>query len=63
MTTDGHLGCNFLKCRHGDKANAVLTAAGYNLRLILNWPRALIHQIFEVILTALSRSPLAYLAS
>jgi len=31
MKTDGHLGRNFLKGRHGDHANAVLTAIGHNL--------------------------------
>ena len=35
--SDGHLGRNYLKGRHGDHANPVLTAAGYNLRLVLRW--------------------------
>jgi len=39
MKTDGHLGRNFLHGRHGDHANAVLTAVGYNFRLILRWLR------------------------
>ena len=63
MKTDGHLRRNFLKGLHGDQANAVLTAAGYNLRLILNWLRALPRENLEAILTALSRSPLANPAS
>jgi IS5 family transposase len=54
MKTDGHLGRNFLKGRHGDQANAVLTAVGYNLRLILNWLRTLLHKILEILLTALN---------
>lgn len=29
MKTDGHLGRSFLKGRHGDQANAELTAVGY----------------------------------
>ena len=33
--TDGHLGRNFLKGRHGDQINAVMSAVGYNFRLIL----------------------------
>ncbi len=37
MKTDGHLGRNFLRGRHGDHANAVLTAVGYNFRVILKW--------------------------
>jgi hypothetical protein len=40
MKTDGHLGRCYLKGRAGDAANAVLTAVGYNLRLILAWLRA-----------------------
>ena len=35
LKTDGHLGRNFLKGRHGDHANAVLSAAGYNCLLLL----------------------------
>jgi len=39
MKSDGHLGRNYLKGRHGDQVNAVLSAIGHNLRLILNWLR------------------------
>ncbi|TAM97770.1 MAG: IS5 family transposase [Rhizobiaceae bacterium] len=42
MKSDGHLGRNYLKGRHGDHANAVLSAVGYNLRLILAWLRQLL---------------------
>jgi transposase, IS5 family len=49
MKTDGHLGRCYLKGRAGDAANVVLTAVGYNLRLILAWLRALLC----LILTAL----------
>ena len=63
LKTDGHLGRNFLKRRLGDQANAVLSAVGYNLRLILNWPRALLRIILEAILDALSPPPLENPAS
>ncbi len=53
LKSDGHLGRNYLKGRHGDQANAVLTAVGYNLRLILNWMRTLLRRILEILLTAL----------
>ena len=49
MKTDGHLGRNFLKGYHGDHANAVLTAVGYNFRLILAWLRILLRLILEII--------------
>jgi IS5 family transposase len=35
MKADGHLGRCHLKGRTGDVANATLTAAGYNFRLVL----------------------------
>jgi len=50
MKTDGHLGRNFLRGRHGNHANAVLTAVGYNSYLILNWLKALLHLILAAIL-------------
>jgi len=42
LKNDGHLGRCFLKGRHGDAANVILSAVGYNLRLILKWLRALL---------------------
>ena len=42
LKEDGHLGRNFLKGRHGDQNNAVLSAIGHNLRLVLNWLRRLL---------------------
>src|SRR5512143_3617510 len=52
MKNDGHLGRCYLKGRDGDAANAILTAVGYNLRLVLAWLRILL----RLILTALLRS-------
>jgi IS5 family transposase len=45
MKSDGHLGRNYLKGRHGDHANAILAAVGYNFRLILKWLRLLVAMI------------------
>ncbi len=50
MKTDGHLGRCHLKGRAGDAANAVLTAVGYNFRLILAWLRALLRLILVALL-------------
>ena len=47
--SDGHLGRNFLKGREGDHINAVMSAVGYNLRLILKWLRKLLHIIIAAI--------------
>jgi transposase, IS5 family len=45
MKTDGHLGRCYLEGRTGDAANAILSAVGYNLRLVLAWLRALLSKI------------------
>ena len=52
LKTDGHLGRNFLKGRHGDHANVLLNAAGYNFRLLLRWLRALLRQIHDALADA-----------
>ena len=40
MKNEGHLGRCWLKGREGDAANIVLSAVGYNYRLVLAWLRA-----------------------
>jgi len=52
MKADGHLGRCHLKGRPGDAANAVLTATGYNLRLVLAWLRILLRVILKTLSTA-----------
>jgi len=52
--TDGHLDRNFLKGRLGDQINAVMSAVGYNFRLILKWLRALLRKIIMKILEVLT---------
>src|SRR5213593_1695782 len=49
MKAEGHLGRCYLKGRAGDAANVVLSAVGYNLRLVLAWLRT----ILRVVLLAL----------
>ncbi len=51
---DGHLGRNFLKGRLGDHINAVMSAVGYNLRLILKWLRKLLRKIIAAIRAAIT---------
>ena len=55
MKDDGHLGRNFLWGRHGDQNNAVLSAIGHNLRLVLKWLRHLWCLIMAVAISALDR--------
>jgi IS5 family transposase len=50
MKTDGHLGRCFLKGRAGDAANTVLSAVGYNLRLVLAWLKLLLRLILSAVL-------------
>ncbi len=40
---------NYLKGRDGDRANAVLAAAGYNFALLLRWFEAILCAFFEII--------------
>jgi len=54
--TDGHLGRNFLKGRLGDQINAVMSAVGYNLRLILKWLRNLLRKIIAALCAAITPS-------
>jgi len=61
--TDGHLGRNFLKGRLGDQINAVMSAVGYNLRLILKWLRELLCKIIAAILAAFAPIPALNTAS
>ena len=48
--TDGHLGPCYLKGRTGDAASAILSAVGYNLRLVLAWLRALLTKMLAAVL-------------
>jgi IS5 family transposase len=57
MKTDGHLGRYYLKGREGDAANAILTAVGYNFRLVLAWLRTLLRLILDALLSALAIPP------
>ena len=43
---------NYLKGNEGDRANAVLAAAGYNFRLLLRWFEAFLRLLFATTLRA-----------
>ena len=51
--SDGHLDRNYLKGRNGDQINAVMSAVGYNFRLILKWLRALLCKTIAAIWAAM----------
>jgi IS5 family transposase len=50
--TDGHLGRNFLRGAVGDAVNAVLAAAGHNLRLLRAWLAGLLALLFALLQAA-----------
>jgi transposase, IS5 family len=56
----GHLkaehrrGRNYLTGRDGDRANAVLAAAGYNFALLLRWLRRLLRALFQALFPSLA---------
>jgi IS5 family transposase len=53
--TDGRLGRNYLLGHDGDRINALLAAAGHNLRLILNKLRLLFARILEALLGPIAK--------
>ena len=50
MKADGRLGRNYLLEAAGDAINALLVAAGHNLRLILNWLRRFVAWLLAALL-------------
>lgn len=57
LKSDGSLGRNFLKGRHGDRANPVLAATGHNLRLVLRWLRILLRLLSAAFSATLAPPP------
>ena len=59
MKNEGHLGRCWLKGRSGDAANVVLSAVGYNFRLVLAWLKAFLRLFLHALIRALATtSPL-----
>jgi IS5 family transposase len=52
MKADGRLGRNHLLGVAGDAMNALLVAAGHNLRLILNWPRLFVVWLMAALMSS-----------
>src|SRR5271165_6669218 len=55
--TDHRMGRNHLAGTHGDAANAVLAAAGYNFRRLLEWLALLLSTILAALNPATSQDP------
>jgi IS5 family transposase len=50
MKAEHRLGRNYLKGREGDRANAILSAVGYNFHLLLRWFAALLRALIQALL-------------
>jgi IS5 family transposase len=57
LKSGGSLGRNFLKGRHGDRANPILAATGHNLRLVLRWLRILLRLLSAAFSATLAPPP------
>ncbi len=53
VKAEHRMGRNFLKGREGDRANALLAAAGYNFSLLLRW----LAELLRALMTALLQMP------
>ena len=49
LKAEHRMGRNYLKGCDGDRANAVLAAAGYNFALLLRWLRRLLRALFQAL--------------
>ena len=56
MKADGRLGRNHLLGAAGDAINALLVAAGHNLRLVLNWLRLFVVWLMAALLSSSTQS-------
>lgn len=57
LKEEHRMGRNYLWFRHGDAANAVLAAAGYNFRRLIRWLRFLLRNILAALIGKLSLIP------
>src|SRR5262249_33423497 len=57
MKAEGHLSRCYLKGRAGDAANVILSAVGYNLRLVLAWLRIFLRVILLALLQTFTIRP------
>jgi IS5 family transposase len=53
VKAEHRMGRNYLKGRDGDRANAVLAAAGYNFSLLLRWLRRVLRALIQALSTSL----------
>ena len=56
---DHRMDRNYLKGREGDRANAILAAAGYNFRLLIRWLAELLSALFRVLIFSFRQPAIA----
>jgi IS5 family transposase len=59
VKAEHRMGRNYLKGRDGDRANAILAAAGFNFHLLLRWFEALLRALCQLIIRNCQRPQLA----
>jgi IS5 family transposase len=52
VKAEHRMGRDYLKGREGDRANAVLAAAGYNFKLLMCWLEAFLRALLRVLMTS-----------
>lgn len=63
MKAEGHLDRCYLKGAAGDAANTILTAVGYNFRLVLAWLRMVLRVILAALFVLIGNHPSFKMAS
>uniref|UniRef100_Q07JF3 Putative transposase n=1 Tax=Rhodopseudomonas palustris (strain BisA53) TaxID=316055 RepID=Q07JF3_RHOP5 len=59
LKAEHRMGSNHLKGRHGDRANAVLAAAGFNFHLLLRWFERLLRALLRMLCSTRARTQYA----
>jgi IS5 family transposase len=57
VKSDHRMDRNYLKGRDGDRANAVLAAAGYNFSILIRWLRLLLRRLLRLLSSSAQLSP------
>jgi transposase, IS5 family len=57
LKAEHRMGRNYLWHRHGDAANPVLAAAGYNFRRLIRWLKLLLCQTLVALIATLEPAP------
>jgi hypothetical protein len=63
LKADHRMDRNYLKGREGDRANAVLAAAGYNFSLLLRWLEELLRALLLLVVWRVAGLPCYYSAT